>query len=164
MAEPYVPDQLRGHADECDGIEEYDNRLPAWWVGLFYLTVIWGIWVMVDWHVLTPTSLSERYDAAVAAAPQPIDLNDIEIVMSDEAIAAGAEIFATSCSPCHADDGSGGIGPSFLDDEWIHGNSVEAVRETIANGVLEKGMPPWLPVLGPEKLAQVTAFILSLEG
>src|SRR5512134_1780916 len=36
-------DVLLGHADEADGIDEYDNPLPDWWLGMFYLTIIWGI-------------------------------------------------------------------------------------------------------------------------
>ncbi len=164
MGEPYIPDQLRGHAEDSDGIEEYDNKLPTWWVGLFVLTVIWGIGVIVDWHIITPHNLSDSYEAEMAAAPQPIDLNSIEIVMSDAAIASGAEIFATRCVACHMADATGGIGPSLVDDEWIHGSGIPEVRETIALGVLDKGMPPWLPVIGPEGLAHVTAYVLSLTA
>lgn len=163
MAKDYVPDQIRGHADECDGIEEYDNRLPAWWVGLFWFTIIWGVIVFVDWHIATPTTLAANYDAQMAAAPQPIDLDTIEVVMSPEAIAAGQGIWTTNCVSCHQADASGGIGPSLIDDEWIHGGTPEDIRNTIANGVLEKGMPSWLPIIGPDGLAQVSAYVVSLS-
>jgi cytochrome c oxidase cbb3-type subunit 3 len=33
--------------------------------------------------------------------------------------------------------------------------------KTVSDGVLVKGMPPWGPVLGPKKTAEVVAFILS---
>ena len=28
---------------EYDGIQEYDNDLPRWWVHLFWLTIVWGV-------------------------------------------------------------------------------------------------------------------------
>ena len=34
--------EVLGHADESDGIEEYDNPLPDWWLGLMWFTVIWA--------------------------------------------------------------------------------------------------------------------------
>lgn len=165
MAE-YVPDQIRGHADECDGIEEYDNRLPGWWVGLFWFTIIWGVIVFVDWHVVSPTSLADQYDAEIAAAPQPVNLDEIAIVVDDTTAAAGRELYMTNCVACHGADatGEGLTGPSLIDDEWIHGSGEREILETIANGVLENGMPPWLPVLGPEGTANVTAYVLSLPG
>ena len=42
--------------------------------------------------------------------------------LTPEAIQAGQEVFDTNCFMCHSNDLSGGIGPSFLDDEWVHGN------------------------------------------
>ena len=83
MARPeYVPDQVRGHADEADGIEEYDNNLPTWWIGLFYFSILWAVVVFVDWHVLSPISLAANYEAEMAAAPQPVDLSTIAIVIT----------------------------------------------------------------------------------
>lgn len=167
MGTQYQPNQLRGHSDEHDGIEEYDNKLPTWWVGLFLFTIVWGVFVAFDWHVATPKTLAMAYDdeveAALAAAGPQIDVSEIEIVMSDEAIAAGATVFSTTCASCHQEDGTGGIGPDLTDAEWIHGNSPTDIRDTIAHGVLDKGMPAWLPVIGPDGLANVTAFVASLS-
>jgi cytochrome c oxidase cbb3-type subunit 3 len=168
MGTQYQPNQLRGHAEDCDGIEEYDNKLPTWWVGLFIFTIIWGVVVMFQWHGPEPRTLASVYDADVAAAlaaagPQ-IDVSEIEIVMSDEAIAAGATVFGTTCASCHQADATGGIGPNLTDAEWIHGSSPNEIRDVIAHGVLEKGMPAWLPVIGPDGLATVTAFVASLSA
>ena len=37
---------------EADGIRELDNKLPRWWVWLFYLTIIFAAVYMVYYHVL----------------------------------------------------------------------------------------------------------------
>jgi mono/diheme cytochrome c family protein len=37
---------------DYDGIHELDNRLPPWWLYLFYLTIIWAILYMLYYHVL----------------------------------------------------------------------------------------------------------------
>lgn len=41
-----------------DGIQELDNRLPPWWLNLFYITIIWGIGYFVYYHVLEIGDLS----------------------------------------------------------------------------------------------------------
>lgn len=165
MAE-YVPDQIRGQADECDDIGEHDNRLPAWWVGILWFTIICGVIVFVGWQEMSPTSQAEQSDAEVAAAPQPVDLDEIAIVIDDTTTAAGRDLFMTNCVACHGSDanGEGVTGPSLVDDEWIYGSGEREVLESIANGMIANGMPPWLPILGPEGLAHVTAYVLSLSG
>ena len=49
------------------------------------------------------------------------------LAMTPEAISAGEEVFNTQCFTCHLIDLSGQIGPSFLDDEWIHGGTAEDI-------------------------------------
>ena len=55
----------------------------------------------------------------------------------------------------------GGIGPSLLDELWIHGATADDVVRTVTEGVVEKGMLSWGPILGPEKIQQVAAYVLS---
>ncbi len=43
-----------------DGIKELDNRIPPWFSGLFYVTILFGIWYMVYYHVLGAGPLQEQ--------------------------------------------------------------------------------------------------------
>lgn len=56
------------------------------------------------------------------------------------------------------------IGPNLADEFWIHGGEVGDIFRTIKYGVPEKGMVPWEANLTPVQIAQVSNFILSLEG
>src|SRR3954470_3111985 len=40
---------LLGH--EADGIRELDNKLPRWWVWLFYLTTIFAAIYLLYYHI-----------------------------------------------------------------------------------------------------------------
>lgn len=160
--------RLLGHADESDGIEEYDNPLPDWWVGLFWLTIVWAIGYGIWYHVVADRSqvkgLADEMAAAQAAYPaQPSSAAAAAAAfeVTPEAIAAGATVFAQNCVPCHGANLEGGIGPTFLDDQWIHGGQAADIINTIANGVLEKGMVRWQGILSPEQINQVAAYVIS---
>ena len=162
----HQPDQILGHGHEADGIEEYDNKLPTWWLGLFYLTIVYGIWVVLDWHFISPRSLAADYDAEVAAAvaAMPPAVKPIPVIVDDAHIAAGKAVFATNCVSCHGEKAEGKIGPNLTDATWIHGGKLEEIENTVFNGVVAKGMLAWGPILGPEKVADVTAYVHSLGG
>ena len=68
------------------------------------------------------------------------------------------------CAPCHRPDGGGLIGPNLTDDYWLHGGRPTEILQTITDGVLDKGMPPWGKTLKPEQLTAVAAYVLSLHG
>lgn len=155
--------EIMGHAADNDGIEEYDNPLPDWWLGLFVFSVVWGVIYAIDFHFVSHRSQSGWYEAEMASAAEMWPQSDkpVAVEMSAEMVAKGQEVYSANCVPCHAADLTGGIGPNLIDTEWIHGGSPEQVSATITNGVPAKGMLSWGPILGPEKIAQVTAFVLS---
>jgi cytochrome c oxidase cbb3-type subunit 3 len=158
-------DVVMGHADDNDGIEEYDNQLPGWWVWLFYLTIAVGLFLFLDWHVVSPRSLAREYDqlAAAAAARYP-SLVPAPVVMEPEAIAQGEALYTTHCVACHAAGGTGGVGPDLTDALWVHGGSPDEINHTIFFGVDGKGMPGWGTILGAEETASVAAYVHSLGG
>ncbi len=60
MAKHSEKDVLTDH--EYDGIRELDNRLPPWWLYLFYITIIWSVVYMIHFHVIgTGDSSYEEY-------------------------------------------------------------------------------------------------------
>jgi cytochrome c oxidase cbb3-type subunit 3 len=155
--------RVLGHADEADGIEEFDNPLPDWWVGLFIFTIVWAVAYGVHYHFVAHRSPAKALAAELAEARKrwPNSGAEAKVVLSHEAIEEGEAIFKTNCTACHGADMKGGIGPNLLDDQWIHGGKPEEIVHTITVGVAAKGMPTWGPVLGPEKVGQVAAYVIS---
>jgi cytochrome c oxidase cbb3-type subunit 3 len=164
-------DRLLDH--EYDGIKEYDNPLPRWWLWIFYATI-----VFVPLYYVFPGRLGENggnvaeYEASVAeyratqpAAPTVTSGETLLALSKDrEALEEGKEVFAKNCVACHGADGGGVIGPNLTDNAWIHGGAPSAIRNTVVVGVLAKGMPGWERLLKPEELDQVVAYVISLQG
>lgn len=154
--------RLLGHADEADGIEEYDNPLPDWWLGLFWLTTIWAIAYGVHYHFIADRSQPKALAAEVAEAEArwPVQAA-AAFAVTPQLAERGKAIYAANCAGCHGKSLEGGIGPNLKDELWIHGGTPEAVVKTITEGVPAKGMLTWGPILGPEKIREVAAFVLS---
>lgn len=153
-------DVILGHGADCDGIEEYDNALPSWWLGIFYFTVIWGIGYAVHYHFVGGRSQAAEYDAEMAEANvrwPPPKVTGVDL--SPAAIAEGQSVYMSTCVACHGVDLHGGIGANLVDATWIHGGSPDEILKTVSEGVGTKGMPAWGKVLGPQKTASVAAFV-----
>ncbi len=155
--------EILGHAAESDGIEEYDNPLPDWWLGLFFLTAVYGVGYGIHFHFIAGHSQASLYDSEVAAAKlQWPELTAKAVAdASPESLKLGEEMFTANCVSCHKADLSGGIGPNLKDTEWLHGGEFDDIVNTISDGVLAKGMPQWGPILGPKKVAALSSYILS---
>jgi cytochrome c oxidase cbb3-type subunit 3 len=154
--------RILGHADEADGIEEYDNPLPDWWLGLLWFTIVWAIAYGVHYHFIGHRSQEGRlaHEMQAAEVRWPAEAGMTAFAITPEAVEAGEAIYMQNCVPCHGAEMQGGIGVPLNDDEWIHGGDPESVVHTITEGVTEKGMLAWGPILGPEKVNQVAAYVL----
>jgi len=160
--------RLLGHADEADGIDEYDNPLPDWWVGLFWFTIVWAVAYFSWYHVFGDRSqvknLAEEMAAAEAMYPEQAAAaaaNAADFTITPDAVTAGQAVFTQNCVACHGADLKGIIGPSFLDEEWLHGGQASQIIHTITVGVPEKGMVPWGGILSPEQINQVAAYVIT---
>ena len=155
-----------GHS--WDGIKEFNNPLPRWWLWTFYGTIVWGVIYTVlfpAWPLIngaTPGILGFSTRADVAAEIQRFDdlnadvrqrITEVElaaITPSDNpdlynyAIQGGAATFATWCSQCHGSGAAGvqGAGyPNLLDDDWLWGGTIEEVHYTISHGIRNEDDP-----------------------
>lgn len=159
--------RLLGHSDEADGIDEYDNPLPDWWVGLFWFTILWAIGYGLWYHMGGRSQegyLADEMAAAEAQWPEQAAAEQAagaEFGVTPEAVAAGEGVFQQNCMVCHGAALEGGIGPSFVDDEWIHGRQSTDILRTIREGVPAMGMVPWQGILSPEQINQVAAYVIA---
>ena len=158
-----VTDKLLGHAEDNDGIQEYDNPLPDWWLGLFILTIVFAVGYTVEYHFISQRSQEQAYNLQMEEAQKrwPQNASAAAVTTDAGAIDQGKEIYATNCAACHGPDLTGGIGPNLIDDEWVHGGDPDSVVKTITEGVGAKGMPAWGPVLGPAKVGAVASYVLE---
>lgn len=171
---PHAEEPDMGH--DFDGIRELDNKLPNWWLATFYLAIVFSFGYWAWYHILDAGPLQmEAYEMEMARAAEAAESRRAARgEVGDEALAAlsedaavvssGQAIYGQFCAACHAAGGEGSIGPNLTDAYWIHGGSPKEILKVVSDGVAAAGMPSWRPVLGDEKVEQVTAFLLTLKG
>lgn len=165
-------DRLMSHG--YDGIREFDNPLPGWWVWIFWATIVFSLGYWAYYQIGPGPSEVAVYEAEMreAAARQPVATSSgastdqalLALQKNAGALAKGKEIFAGRCVPCHGDRGQGIVGPNLTDDFWLHGGRPSEIYHTITEGEPEKGMIPWKTQLSPEEIAAVTAYVGTLRG
>lgn len=154
-----------------DGIRELNNHLPPWWVSLFYITIVFAVVYMLNYHVFGWQELPEgEYQAELATAEVQkklfaASINEDNVKASKDAkeLAVGKEIFIKECKMCHGEKGEGVIGPNLTDVYWIYGGSINHIFKTIKYGA-KNGMQPWEKKLSPTQIRAVSNYILTLQG
>jgi len=168
----YQQDTVMDH--EFDGIQEFDNRLPNWWLWLMWGSMVFALIYWVFFHTLGVGVLPvERFEmemqvaqeAQIARALEAGIDNEFFVMMSqnEEKVADGREIFVKHCVACHLDQGQGSVGPNLTDGYWVHGCEPMQMLKTINDGVAAKGMPAWMNQLGPTRVNAVLAYILTIK-
>lgn len=165
-----------GHS--WDGIKEFNNPLPRWWLWTFYATIVWALiytvlypaWPGINGatagvlgystrgEVATEIAAVEEATAPLRAALVEADLGAVTPEGNPElysfAVQGGASIFASWCSQCH---GAGAAGvqasgyPNLLDDDWLWGGTIEDIHLTVAHGIRNETDPE-------ARFSQMTAF------
>jgi cytochrome c oxidase cbb3-type subunit 3 len=159
-----------------DGIQEYDNPLPGWWLATFYVAIVFAFFYIGYYH-FGPGPTPEADLAQSLADLKALDRKGEgkEPAPTEEMLAAiyqdagrreeGKRIFLEKCSACHGAEGGGLIGPNLTDRYWLHGRGrLTDLRGIIAEGFPEKGMPSWELMLKKDDLLSVVVYVKSLQG
>lgn len=159
---------------EVDGIEEYDNKLPNWWLYILYGSVVfgfcyWFVYQTAGFANLPAAEYKDEMEKAAAAQAEKAKT----MVVTPEVLATlakdkgtleqGKQVFVQTCAACHRADGGGLVGPNLTDEFWIHGGAPDKVWKSVSQGVPDKGMPAWASQLGPDRVRAVTAYVISLR-
>ncbi len=160
---------------DYDGIRELDSQIPPWFLWLFYLTIAFAVFYMLDYHVFNSSPLQdEEYQMQVKQAEAErtalvksgafLNEESVTLLTDPAAVDAGKQIFEANCVACHAADGGGLVGPNLTDDYWIHGGGIKNIFKTIKYGVTAKGMISWQSQLNPKQIQDVASYIISIHG
>ena len=136
-----------GHVWDGD-VAEGNNPLPRWWLGLFWLTIAFGLaylalypsfgtFSLLGWNQLSQydreiEDAEQTYGKLFAAfASTPIE----ELAKNPAALSAGRNLFVNNCAQCHGSDARGARGfPNLTDDEWLYGGKPTEIEASIKGG------------------------------
>jgi cytochrome c oxidase cbb3-type subunit III len=145
-----------GHS--WDGIEEFNNPLPRWWLWVLYACIVWAIWYSIAYpawpgiksatagylgfstraQVAEEIATAEAKNAAINEKLASVELASIatDPELEQYAKSAGAAVFKTWCAQCHQTNGAGAKGyPNLQDDDWLWGGTMEDIHLTLLHGI-----------------------------
>lgn len=161
-----------------DGITEYNNPLPHWWLIMFYITLVFGIGYLILYPGLgnnkgvlgwTQEGQLEEEVAAAKAIYQPLFDKFLavpieELANNKQATEMGKRIFVNTCFGCHGSDARGNPGyPNLTDSDWLYGGSAEQIKQSIVAGRVGV-MPGFETMLSAEQIDELVQYVGSLSG
>lgn len=170
--------ELKTTGHSFDGLQEFDNPLPAWWFYMFTITIIWGIGYLIfypgmgNYKGLLGWTSTGQYEHRVEVADEKYRaLRDRYLALPIEEIAQdpdvrrmGQRLFGNNCAQCHGSDAYGSYGfPNLADNDWLYGGTPEAIKTTLLHG-RQAAMPAWGTILGDSGIDESTHYLMSLNG
>lgn len=156
---------------DYDGIKELSNRPPPWLMMIFYGTIIWSVFYVFHYHILkTGPSQEDEYNTEMAEADNlyktaAFDASNITLITDNGKLSQGLIKYSKACASCHGANGEGTVGPNLTDNNWLHGNTPEAVFKTIKEGVPNTSMTAYGNMYSDKDILLYTSYILvSLKG
>ena len=169
----YRADTVMEH--EYDGIQEFDNKLPNWWLWLMWGSMVFALFYWLVFHTLEIRNLPrENFETEMRLADEAMFERMKENPVTNESLMAlvempakvteGREMFVKFCVACHLDEGQGFVGPNLTDGVWVHGCQPMDLHKIVSDGVAAKGMPSWLNQLGPGGVQTVVGYVMTLRN
>ncbi len=169
--------ETTGHVWDED-LRELNNPLPRWWLGLFWITVIFSIAYLVLFPGLgrfdgaLGWSQEKQYEQEMAAARAAFEerfghfdeLSLVELAGDPQAVEMGRNLYAHNCSTCHGSDARGARGyPNLTDDHWIWGSQPGQIEHSVVNG-RQAAMPAFGDALGQDGVRNTAVYVQQLAG
>lgn len=170
--------ELKTTGHVYDGLEEFDNPLPAWWFYMFVITIVFAIGYLIAYPgmgnfkgLLGWTSVGQyEHRVEIAEAKYRAD-RDRYLALSIEEIAhdknirrMGQRLFGNNCAQCHGSDARGAYGfPNLTDNDWLYGGTPEAIKTTLLHG-RKAAMPAWQAILGDQGINETTQYLLAMNN
>ncbi|WP_269620342.1 cytochrome-c oxidase, cbb3-type subunit III [Zhongshania sp. BJYM1] len=160
-----------------DGIEEYDNPLPSWWIKMFVISIVFAIGYLALYPglgnypgLLHWTSVGkwekevQQAELATESLYQGFMNKDVVALADDKkAMRLGKRIFANNCAICHGVNAEGSYGfPNLTDHDWLYGSEPEQIRMSITQG-RNGAMPAWASILGNDGLESMSQYVSNLH-
>lgn len=160
-------------------LEELNNPLPRWWLGLYILTCVFSVAYLILYPGLGSFagvlgwSQKDQYEREVARVNQAVEplfakymAQDVKAVAADlQAREMGERLYLTYCVQCHGSTAQGSRGfPNLSDNDWLWGGEPEAIKTTITQG-RTGAMPPMAEQVGSsDDVANLANYVLSLSN
>ena len=169
--------ETTGHVWDED-LRELNNPLPRWWLGLFWITIVFSIVYLVlypglgRYEGVLGWSQSAQYEQEMARARAAFeerfghfdDLSLAELSTNEQAVEMGRNLYAHNCSTCHGSDARGAQGyPNLTDDHWIWGDSPAQIEHSVVQG-RRAAMPGWGDALGEDGVTRTAVYVQKLAG
>lgn len=147
---------------EWDGIEEYNNPLPRWWLWTFYATIVFAVGYCVVYPAIPLANrataglfgwssrgqlAAEQAQAKAARAGLETKLASLDVTQLAQdpalmraAVEGGRAAFKVNCVQCHGAGAAGSRGyPNLNDNDWLWGGRIDTIRATLEHGVRHPG-------------------------
>ncbi len=170
-----------GHVWDGD-LQEFNNPLPRWWMGLFILTLLFAVGYLILYPGLgfwggtlgfTSDKMYQQESAAYEKRIAPLYAAYMKtpvatLSKNPEAMATGQRMFLTYCAQCHGSDAGGSKAfpnlTSHNEKNWLYGDQPDTLVATITDG-RDGMMPPMAAAVGGhDGVVAVANYVRSLSG